>query len=111
MYDPLDRIFHALASIVRREILDILFQRQGCSVSEVCEHFEISRIAVMKHIGILEAADLVTSLKEGRVRRLYFNTVPIQQVYDRWTDKYSQFWSSKMVDLKTKLEKKTPAST
>ncbi len=110
MYDPLDKVFHALASIVRREILDILCERQGSSVSEVCSYFEISRIAVMKHLDILEGANLVTSQKEGRVRKLYFNTVPIQMIYDRWTDKYAKFWSSKLVDLKSKLESKTKAN-
>ena len=110
MLDPLDNVFHALASIVRREILDILCERQGSSVSEVCAHFDISRIAVMKHLAILEAASLVTSEKEGRVRKLFFNTVPIQMVYDRWADKYAKFWSSKLVDMKSKLESKAKVS-
>jgi predicted transcriptional regulator len=103
--DDMDTTFHALAHRARRLALDLVKARPGCSVNDVCEHFTISRIAVMKHLGILEEAGLLKSEKVGRVRRLYFNAVPIQLVYDRWTDEYSSFWASKMADWKYELEK------
>ncbi len=103
--NTMDTLFHALASRVRRQALDIIKAHSGCTVNEVCEHFSISRIAVMKHLRVLEEAGLVTSQKSGRSRRLFFNAVPIQLIYDRWTDEYSQFWASKLADWKYKLEK------
>jgi len=100
----MDVVFRALASPVRRRILDILKERPGSSVNTVSEFFEISRIAVMKHLQILEESNLIHSEKEGRTRKLYFNAVPIQMIYDRWTDDYSAFWSGRMADIKTRVE-------
>jgi len=76
----------------------------GCSVNDVCENFEMSRIGVMKHIKILVNAKLLLSRKQGRTRELFFNAAPIQMIYDRWTDEYSAFWATQVVDLKYKIE-------
>lgn len=99
-----DRVFAALAHPARRRMLDLLVQSPGASVKAVASHFEFSRIAVMKHLATLEAAGLVLSRKEGRTRKLFFNAVPIQQVYDRWTTQYSAFWAERVVDLKGRIE-------
>ena len=58
----------------------------------------------MKHLAVLEAADLVISSKEGRVRKLYFNAVPIQLIYDRWTTEYSAYWSENLTRIKYRVE-------
>jgi predicted transcriptional regulator len=102
--DPLDAVFHALASASRRQILDILKSRPGCSVNDVCDHFAVSRIAVMKHLRILERADLVHSEKHGRTRKLYHNVVPIQMIYDRWTSEYSALWAERLTRVKYRVE-------
>jgi DNA-binding transcriptional ArsR family regulator len=102
-YDQ-DEVFRALANATRRRILDVLRQRPGANVSEVCGFFDTSRIAVMKHLRVLEEAGLVTSRKEGRSRRLYFNAVPIQMIYDRWTTEYSALWARRLTDLKYRVE-------
>lgn len=99
-----DRTFFALAHEARRKILDILVTMPGCSVNDVTKYFRISRIAILKHIDLLEEAGLIVSRKQGRVRELYFNAVPIQLIYDRWTSAYSSFWASKALDLKFALE-------
>jgi DNA-binding transcriptional ArsR family regulator len=99
-----DAVFRARANATRRRILDILRERPGANVNEVCAHFETSRIAVMKHLGVLEDAALVVSRREGRSRRLYFNTVPIQMIYDRWTTEYSSLWARRLTDLKYRVE-------
>ncbi len=101
----MDSVFKALASDVRRDILDIVKDRPGCAVGYVCGFFEMSRIAVMKHLAVLEEADLIVSRKNGRVRELYFNAVPIQLVYDRWTTEYSQLWAGRLADIKYRVEK------
>lgn len=104
MDDAMDAVFKALSSRARRRILDILRQKPGSSVNEVSAYFEMSRIAVMKHLGVLEEAELVVSQKEGRTRRLYFNAIPIQQIYDRWTTEYSRYWSARLTALKFRVE-------
>ncbi len=100
----MDATFHALASAARRRILDILKRQPGASVNDVCAFFEMSRIGVMKHLKVLEEADLVVSKKEGRTRRLYFNVVPIQLIYDRWTSEYSALWARRLTSLKFMVE-------
>lgn len=94
----------ALAHPVRRRILDVLKASPGCSVAEVCSHFEMSRIGVMKHLKVLERADLVLSEKVGRTRELHFNVVPIQMIYDRWTTELSALWARRLTDLKYRVE-------
>lgn len=104
MADSMNAVFRALAHRDRRRILDILKQSPGSSVGEVSDAFDTSRIAVMKHLRVLEEANLVHSEKEGRVRRLYFNPVPIQMIYDRWTTEYSAMWAGRLTDLKYRVE-------
>ena len=107
--DSMDAVFKGLASTVRRRILDILKDQPGGSVADVASHFDMSRIAVMKHLRVLEDAELVISQKEGRTRRLYFNPVPIQMVYDRWTTEYSSLWASRLTQIKYRVENKEPS--
>ena len=100
----MDLVFSALAHPTRRRILDIVRENSGCSVNDVASHFEISRIGVMKHLWVLEDAGLLLSEKEGRTRRLYFNAVPIQMIYDRWTSEYSALWAGGLTRFKYAIE-------
>ncbi len=102
--DHLSAVFSALSHEVRRRILDIAKSQPGCSVSHVASHFEISRIAVMKHLNLLEAAGLLISQKQGRKRALWFNVVPIQEIHERWTTEFSALWASKLTQLKYAIE-------
>src|SRR5262245_27582912 len=102
--DQMDAIFSALASEPRRRILDILKKEPGCNVDRVTEFFAMGRIAVMKHIAVLAAAGLVLSEKIGRERRLWFNAVPIQMIYDRWTSEFSAYWAGGLTSIKYRLE-------
>ena len=104
----MDAVFQALANAHRRKILDLIKGMPGCSVNDVCKYFDMSRIAVMKHLRVLEDADLIISRKSGRIREIYFNVVPIQLVYDRWTTEYSKLWASHVTDIKFKAEAKKP---
>lgn len=104
--DDMEAVFQALAHRDRRRILDIVKNRPGCCVGDVCAHFKVSRIAVMKHLAVLEAAGLIVSEKQGRQRRLHHNPAPIQMIYDRWTTEYSQFWASRVLDVKYAVERK-----
>lgn len=100
----MDKVFQALGSASRRKILDIVRVKPGCSVTDVCRHFDVSRIAVMKHLTVLEQANLLVSEKNGRTRSLYFNAVPIQMIYDRWTDEFSAYWAERVTALKYRVE-------
>ena len=100
----MDAVFRALASEPRRRILDIVKNRPGCNVNDVAASFDMSRIAVMKHLRQLEEAQLILSRKEGRDRRLFHNAVPIQMIYDRWTTEYSALWAEGMTAVKYRVE-------
>ena len=102
--DEMDAVFAALASAPRRRILDILKKEPGCNVNHVAEFFDIGRIAVMKHIAVLEDANLVVSEKVGRERHLWFNPVPVQMIYDRWTSEFSVYWAGRLARIKYRVE-------
>ncbi|NWG22226.1 MAG: metalloregulator ArsR/SmtB family transcription factor [Chloroflexi bacterium] len=99
-----DRVFKALADPHRRTLLDLLFQQDGRSLSDLQAHLPMTRFGVMKHLQNLEDAGLVTSRKVGREKLHYLNPVPIQQVYDRWVSKYARSWASTLTRLKYVLE-------
>ena len=100
----IDLVFAALAHPVRRRIIDLMIEIPGMSVSALASNFDCSRIAVTKHVAALEQAALVLSERKGRERQLYFNVIPIQQIYDRWTTRYSAFWAQRLTDLETRIE-------
>ncbi len=104
--DSMGTVFDALGNATRRRILDLVKADPGCTVGEVAGHFDVTRIAVMHQIRLLEDARLLISQKDGRKRRLYFNAVPIQMIYDRWTTDLSAFWSGRMADVKYRVETK-----
>lgn len=100
----MDLVFSALSHRDRRKMLDLIREMPGCSVQDVAKYFDRSRIMVMKHLDVLSQAELVISRKVGRKRELFFNAVPIQMIYDRWTTEYSRFWATKALDLKLAIE-------
>ena len=84
-----DSVFRALADPTRREILDALFEREGQSLGELERLFDMTRFGVMKHVKVLEEANLVVTRKVGRSRLHYLNPVPIREIHDRWTGKFA----------------------
>ena len=101
----MDNVFHALAHEIRRTILDLLRATPGQGVGELAGAFDVTRIAIMNHLAVLEGAGLVISEKDGRKRRLYLNAAPIQMIYDRWTDEYSGYWAGRLTSIKYAAEK------
>ena len=102
--EDMDHVFQALAHRTRREILDLLRDEPGQAVGRLASHFDVSRINIINHLGVLESAGLIVSEKDGRSRRLYLNLMPIQMVYDRWTDAYSGYWADRLATLKYAAE-------
>lgn len=101
----MDQAFHALAHETRRAILDHLRNEPGLQVGKLAENFDVSRIAIMTHLRVLETAGLVISERDGRVRKLYLNLVPIQLIYDRWTDVHSGHFASRLTTIKYAAER------
>lgn len=99
-------VFKALADNSRRQLLDLLFLKEGRSLSELEEHLPMTRFGVMKHLKVLRKAGLVTTRRSGRETLHYLNAVPIQMVYDRWVSKYSKGWARSLTELKYELEAK-----
>ena len=85
-------------------MLDILKAKPGCSVGALSEAFDVSRIAVMNHLSVLEKAGLVISEKKGRTRHLYLNAVPIRMIQDRWLDAYSEPFAGRLTSIKAMAE-------
>jgi DNA-binding transcriptional ArsR family regulator len=99
-----DRVFKALADPTRRFLLDLLFQRDGRTLTELESGLEMTRFGVMKHLRLLEEAGLVVTRRSGREKLHYLNPVPIRLVHDRWIDKFTESRVSALTDLKRELE-------
>jgi uncharacterized protein YndB with AHSA1/START domain/DNA-binding transcriptional ArsR family regulator len=99
-----DLVFKALADSTRRSLLDELFRRDGQTLSELEERFDMTRFGVMKHLKLLEEAGLVVTRRNGRQKLHFLNPVPIRLVHDRWVSKYAEPWTEALSDLKHRLE-------
>src|SRR5437762_13578762 len=99
-----DRVFRALADPTRRFLLDLLFARDGRTLTELESELEMTRFGVMKHLRVLEDAGLVVTRRAGREKLHFLNPVPIRLIHDRWIDKYTERRVSALAELKTRLE-------
>jgi uncharacterized protein YndB with AHSA1/START domain/DNA-binding transcriptional ArsR family regulator len=99
-----DRVFKALADPTRRFLLDLLFTREGRTLTELESEVEMTRFGVAKHLKVLEEAGLVVVRRSGREKLHFLNTVPIRQIHDRWIDKYAAPVASMLTGLKKRLE-------
>jgi DNA-binding transcriptional ArsR family regulator len=100
----MDEVFRALADPTRRSLLDELFKRDGQSLSELEERLPMTRFGVMKHLRVLEDANLVTTRRRGRQKLHFLNPVPIRLVHDRWVSKYAEPFAATLAGLKRDLE-------
>ena len=100
----MDTVFKALADPVRRRLLDRLHARNGQTLGELCQGLDMTRQAVSKHLAILEAANLIAPVKQGREKLHYLNPVPIHEIAGRWIGKYEQARLTALSALKQKLE-------
>ena len=99
-----DAVFRALADPTRRQLLDQLFERDGRTLTELESGMEMTRFGVMKHLRVLEEANLVATRRDGRTKLHFLNPVPIRLIHDRWIDKYTEHRVSALAELKTQLE-------
>ena len=101
----MDQVFRALADASRRALLDRLHARNGQTLNQLCAGLAMTRQAVTKHLGILEAANLVTTLRHGREKLHFLNPVPIHQIGERWIKKFERGELAALNQLKRQLEK------
>ena len=99
-----DLVFKALGDPTRRKLLDLLSERNGQTLGQLCEHLQMTRQSATQHLGLLEAANLVTSVKRGREKLHYINPVPLHDIYERWVRKFETQRLSLLHDLKSNLE-------
>jgi len=97
-------VFKALADPTRRFLLDLLFEREGRTLTDLVSRVDMTRIGVMKHLRILEDAGLVVTRRSGREKLHFLNPVPIRSIHDRWIDKYTEGHASVLTNLKHDLE-------
>ena len=99
-----DLIFKALSDPTRRKLLDLLFEKNGQTLGALCKHLDMARQSATQHIGILEAANLVSTVRRGREKLHFINSVPLHEIYERWVRKFETQRLSLLHDLKTDLE-------
>jgi DNA-binding transcriptional ArsR family regulator len=100
----MDEVFKALADPTRRQLLDRLYARNGQTLTALEGKLPMSRFGVMKHLKVLEEANLVVTRKRGREKLHFLNPVPIRLVYERWVSKYAEPWAASLTGLKRELE-------
>ncbi len=99
-----DAVFKALADASRRELLDRLRAENGQTLNDLCARLNMTRQAVSKHLAILEAANLVATMKRGREKLHYLNPVPIHDIGERWIGKFERGRLQALSDMKQALE-------
>src|SRR5262249_12264025 len=99
----LDQVFKALADPSRRRLLDSLNEHNGQTLGELCGELEMARQSVSKHLDILEAANLVTTIRRGREKLHYLNAAPIGELAERWIGNYDRPRVQALARLKHRL--------
>ncbi len=108
MAEPLhvtDLLFKALADASRRRLLDLLHAHDGRTLNELCEHLDMTRQGVTQHLRLLEEANLIATVRQGREKLHFLNPVPLQQIYERWIVKFERPRLNALANLKRRLEK------
>ena len=99
-----DKVFKALADPTRRRVLDLLSSDNGQTLGQLCEQLDMARQSATQHLGILEAANLVTVVWRGREKLHFIKPVPLHDVYERWVRKFERQRLGLLHDLKRELE-------
>ena len=101
----IDKVFKALADPGRRRLLDQLYRDNGQTLTALCEHMEMTRQAVTQHLQLLEDANLVAVVWQGREKLHYLNPVPLHEIYARWIEKFEHGRLEALRTLRKRLER------
>lgn len=99
-----DKVFKALGDPTRRRLLDLLCEQNGQTLGQLCDHLDMARQSATQHLDLLEAANLVSTVKRGREKLHFINPVPLHEVYERWVRKFERQRLRLLHDLKQELE-------
>lgn len=102
--DEMDKVFKALADGTRRRLLDLLHEHSGQTLGELCGHIAMARQSVTQHLAVLEAANLVSTVRRGREKLHYLNPVPLHEIQERWIDKFERPRLRALSSLKRRAE-------
>jgi DNA-binding transcriptional ArsR family regulator len=105
--EELHDVFKALADPTRRFLLDLLFDRDGRTLTELESELSMTRFGVMKHLKVLEEAGLVVARRSGNKKLHFLNPVPIRLIHDRWINKYTERQLSALINLRDELENRS----
>jgi DNA-binding transcriptional ArsR family regulator len=100
----MDEVFKALADPTRRTLLDLLFEEDGQTLTALERRLPMSRFGAMKHLKVLEEANLVVPRRRGREKLHFLNPVPIRLIHERWVSKYAEPWAAALTGIKRELE-------
>jgi len=100
----MDKVFKALADPTRRRLLDLLHEENGQTLSRLCEGMDMTRQAVTQHLQLLEEANLVAVVWQGREKLHYLNAVPLHEIHERWIGKFERSRLGALRHLKKRLE-------
>src|SRR6185436_13570643 len=101
---PDEQLFKALADSTRRAMLDRLHERNGQTLSELCDGFGMARQSAAQHLEILEAANLIATVRRGREKLHYLNPIPLHEMQERWIDKFERPRLRTLSTIKKKAE-------
>lgn len=111
MKPDFDKVFKALADPTRRSLLDQLHRNNGQTLTALCEQMDMTRQAVTQHLQLLEDANLVAIVWQGREKLHYLNPVPLYEIQERWIGKFERNRLGALRDLKRKLEEDNHGKT
>lgn len=100
----MDLVFRALADPTRRLLLDRLHEQNGQTLGELCERLDMARQSVTQHLSVLEAANLISTVRRGREKLHYLNPVPLHDIQERWIDKFERPRLRALSTLKQRAE-------
>ena len=103
--DDTEALFKALADSSRRKLLDLLHAHDGRTLNELCEHLDMTRQGVTQHLDVLQAANLIATVRRGREKLHFLNPVPLQEIHERWIAKFERPRIKALAELNKRLEK------
>lgn len=109
--EDVDLVFKALADPGRRLLLDRLHQHDGQTLGELCEHLDMARQSVTQHLAVLEAANLISSRRDGRRKIHHLNPVPLHEIQERWIDKFERPRLRALSTIRQRAEEATAMTT
>ncbi len=86
----MEDVFRALADRSRRHLLDRLRERDGQTLGELAAGLAMARQSATQHLSVLQSANLISVVWQGRLKIHYLNPVPLHEIQERWIEKFAR---------------------